>query len=168
VTHDGKNRKRGRSINLLTTSFLFAFWRALRDFLWASSGQAHLLPTDQLDSDTDCPEPPYSSDPVCGDACEVVPFELLSPSNGATLSNPPTFEWSSGSYDAFLFYSIFNYTGLGYYTVPFWLNVISFQMPVNWWNMLATDAPCIWAVLGYNTSTSEYELSDVWWFSKVP
>jgi len=25
---------------------------------------------DQLDSDADCPEPPYSSDPLCGDACE--------------------------------------------------------------------------------------------------
>jgi hypothetical protein len=25
---------------------------------------------DQLDSDEDCPEPPYGADPVCGDACE--------------------------------------------------------------------------------------------------
>jgi len=29
---------------------------------------------DQLDSDGDCPDPPYSSDPACGDACEEVPF----------------------------------------------------------------------------------------------
>ncbi len=26
---------------------------------------------DQVDSDSDCPTPPYSSDPLCGDACEI-------------------------------------------------------------------------------------------------
>jgi hypothetical protein len=25
----------------------------------------------QFDSNSNCPEPPYSSDPVCGDACEI-------------------------------------------------------------------------------------------------
>jgi len=124
---------------------------------------------DQLDSNGNCPDPPYSSDPVCGDACEVEPFELLSPSNGATLDNAPTFEWTSSSYDVFLFYSIFFYPGSGYYPVPLpWLAITSFQMPANWWNMLATDVPQIWLVLGYNMSTSEHEWSDVWWFRKAP
>jgi len=27
---------------------------------------------DQLDSDENCSEPPYSSDPACGDACEIM------------------------------------------------------------------------------------------------
>jgi hypothetical protein len=26
---------------------------------------------DQLDSNENCPEPPYSTDPECGDACET-------------------------------------------------------------------------------------------------
>jgi len=92
----------------------------------------------------------------------------LDPPCGAILSEPPIFEWTAGPYDAFLFYSRFNYAGLGYYPYYFWLNVTSFQMPDNWWNMLATDAPHIWAVLGYNTSTSEYEWSNFCWFWKVP
>ena len=29
---------------------------------------------DQLDSNTNCPDPPYTSDPLCGDECEAIPF----------------------------------------------------------------------------------------------
>jgi len=135
----------------------------------APSGQCDNLTLEEIKV-SDKYGDPLEVTSVSGEFCfgEVAPFELLSPSNGATLDNTPTFEWTSGSYDAFLFFSVFNYAGLGYYPVPFWLPNISLQMPANWWNLLAPDVPCIWVVLGYNTSTSEHEWSDVWWFRKAP
>ncbi len=95
-------------------------------------------------------------------------FILISPPNGAALFDPPTFEWTSGPYNAFLFYSIFSYGGYGYYPVYFWLSDTSFQMPANWWDLLAADERCYWAVIGVNRRTWDWEVSDVWLFKKAP
>ena len=32
---------------------------------------------DQVDSNYNCPEPPYSSDPVCGDVCETTDSDSI-------------------------------------------------------------------------------------------
>jgi hypothetical protein len=95
---------------------------------------------------------------------EFLDFALMTPANGAILYGPPTFEWMSGDYDAFLFYSVFNYSGIGYYPVSFWLGGTSFEMPTSWWDILAPGGICLWAVIGVDTSSGDWELSDACWF----
>jgi hypothetical protein len=77
-------------------------------------------------------EVPYRSYHVCGDACEVVVFKLVSPPNGATLTYLPTFKCTSG----------------------FPLSLPSF------WNIFATHYPCIWLVIGYDTNTQAWNVID--------
>jgi hypothetical protein len=100
-----------------------------------------------------------------GDVCDTT--QLIAPPNGTTLSNLPTFEWTTGQYDVFLFYSVFRYTGFGYYPVVFWVPTTSLPMPANWWNML-TPGVHSWTVIGLNTTTNDWEVADPWWFSKTP
>jgi hypothetical protein len=99
-------------------------------------------------------------------------FALISPANGGTISSPPTFQWTSGSYDAFAFFSYFYYPGYGYYLYPpkgnpfLWLIDNSLPMPVTWWNKLASGQTHYWAVLGYNTSLQTWEVVGPWSFRK--
>jgi hypothetical protein len=97
----------------------------------------------------------------------VPDFALLTPPNGATLFDPPTFQWTSGEYDVFLFYSIFNYSGIGYYPVSFWFAGTSFEMPASWWDLLTPGGICYWAVIGLDTSSGAWELSVPWWFMRM-
>ena len=80
---------------------------------------------------------------------------LLSPPNGVEVSAPPTFVWEAGDDDVFLFYSAFNYTGLGRHPVYFWFGNAQLPMPDNWWNMLEQDQVNYWKVLAYNTTTQQ-------------
>ena len=95
-------------------------------------------------------------------------FELLSPANGSGILSAPSFSWSSGGFDAFLFISVFYYDlgyWSGYYPVKFWLLDPGFAMPSTWWDKIGQDTPCYWAVLGVNTSTLEWEVAGPWSFS---
>jgi len=94
---------------------------------------------------------------------------LTSPSNGANLSSEPTFAWTGGDYDLYLFITVFYYD-LGYwsdyYPVKFWLADTGFAMPSAWWDKVGEDAACYWAVLGYNTATHQWAVSSVFSFTR--
>jgi hypothetical protein len=93
-------------------------------------------------------------------------FALFAPENGLQLTTPPTFEWSPGIYDVFLFYSVFPYLGYGYYPVHFWLLDISLPMPSTWWNAIDPGVPCYWAVLGIDTVSKQRKVAGPWTFTK--
>ncbi len=78
-------------------------------------------------------------------------FGLVAPADGASAGSPPTFEWT-GSYDYYLFYSVFHYDlgyWSGYYPGYFWLGQTSFTMPSGWWSNVDGSMPSYWAVCGY-------------------
>ena len=95
---------------------------------------------------------------------------LLSPPNGAVLSDPPSFSWA-GPYDAWLFFSVFYYDIVGVYTgyfpVSFWLLDTGFPMPdASWWDLIGEAEPNFWAVLGVDQATGANSVSEVWTFTK--
>jgi len=94
---------------------------------------------------------------------------LTSPSDGANLSSEPTFAWTGGDYDVYLFITIFYYDlgyWSGYYRVLFPTAGDSVPMPSAWWEKVGEDTPCYWAVLGYNTATHQWAVSSVFSFTK--
>jgi len=94
---------------------------------------------------------------------------LTSPSNGANLSSEPTFAWTGGDYDVYLFITVFYYDlgyWSGYYRVLFPTAEASVPMPSAWWDKIAEDTACYWAVLGYNTVTHQWAVSSVFSFTK--
>jgi len=94
---------------------------------------------------------------------------LTSPANGANLSSEPTFTWTGGNYDVYLFISVFYYDlgyWSGYYRVLFPTAETSVPMPSDWWDKVGEDSPCYWAVLGYNTVTHQWAVSSVFSFTK--
>lgn len=93
-------------------------------------------------------------------------FGLVAPGNGALLGTAPTFEWNPGDYDLFRLFAVFNYPGVGYHTVSFWLADSSFPMPGGWWDILSPGVSHFWTVLGFNSGTGAWELGDVWSFTK--
>jgi cysteine-rich repeat protein len=109
-----------------------------------------------------------------GDCCsatcqdELCAFNLISPENGLSQVSPPTFQWTAGPYDVLLFYSVFNYTGFGYYPASFWLLNSSLSMSLTWWNAVSENIPSYWAVIGINTTTSDWEVAGPWSFTKTP
>ncbi|MDY6972015.1 MAG: CotH kinase family protein [Thermodesulfobacteriota bacterium] len=93
---------------------------------------------------------------------------LLSPEDGVLLSSPPTFEWDSIGYDAYLFHSVFYYSGTGYYTTSFWVLDSSLVMPSAWWDAIRSGSVNYWAVTCFNTTTYEWEMAEPWIFTKSP
>ncbi len=88
-------------------------------------------------------------------------FGLLSPADDAELSSAPTFSWSPGNYNYFLFYSLFTHTGSGSLPINFWLTDSSFAMPGSWWSMLADGAQSthVWAVVGLEVPGMNFEVA---------
>ncbi len=96
---------------------------------------------------------------------------LLAPADGATLSPEPTFAWrAAGPYNLYLFISVFSYDLCGpddsYYRVILPMRASSFEIPTFWWTKLGRGTPCYWAVLGINTTTHLWALSDVFTFTR--
>ncbi len=103
-------------------------------------------------------------------AAAAAQMSLTAPVNGKVLNQAPTFEWSPGRYDQFLFYSQFNYSGPGYMPVSFWTEDTSLSMPAGWWEMIAESdpaSPCYWAVVGVNPATSRWAIAGIWTFTRT-
>ena len=95
-------------------------------------------------------------------------YDLVSPPDGADISSPPTFEWTEGDYDYFVFYAIFNYTGYGYISSPIgWYPIVSLPVTQGWWDAISVDVPNYWFVLGLNTTTYAWEFTGYRAFTKV-
>jgi len=92
-----------------------------------------------------------------------VGFGLAAPEDGSVLSSAPTFEWDGGPYDLFLFNSVFLY-GVGYHRLSFWIPTTALAMPSGWWTALAAGTH-YWAVIGVDTTTSDWEVAGPWTFS---
>lgn len=94
---------------------------------------------------------------------------LLTPSDGATLSPEPTFTWRAGApYNLYLFISVFYYDLCGtqeYARIVLPMVRTSLPMPTFWWTKLGRGTACYWAVLGINTATHVWALSDVFSFT---
>jgi hypothetical protein len=89
---------------------------------------------------------------------------LLTPPDGAAVSDPPAFSWS-GPFDAWLFISVFYYdiTGVytGYFPAQFWLFDPGFAMPGSWWDSVGEGNTNFWAVLGVDQATGGFGVSDL-------
>ncbi len=104
---------------------------------------------------------PFSAD------AQVTLFALP---NGTETSSPPLFGWNGPGYDWFYFISVFYYDFVvwdGYLPAQFWLPDTGFGMPSSWWDNVGLDNPGYWAVLGVNSATGAYAVSDVWTFTRV-
>ncbi len=94
-------------------------------------------------------------------------FALLSPPDSSSLTSPPSFAWSPGGYDAFLFVSVFPYGTGTYYPVKFWLLANSFSMPEAWWEVVAGSTPAYWVVIGVDTASWAWEVAGPRAFTKI-
>ena len=109
----------------------------------------------------------------------IYSLRLLSPTDGATVSGPPSFKWTPGTYDYYLFYSKFfysidievgpfTYTVKFYYPIFFPLEDNSLTMPTEWWDYLDTSRSHYWRILGYNVTTENFDITETWSFKKAP
>ncbi len=96
---------------------------------------------------------------VYDDDCASASLSLIAPANGSTHSSAPSFQWTAGASDAYLFYSIFYYD-FGYWTgyLPFYFGLLTpgFDTPAAWWNALGEGMDCLWFVVEYNTGTGAF------------
>jgi hypothetical protein len=78
-------------------------------------------------------------------------FGLVTPEDGAFPSSPPFFNWN-GSFELYLFYSVFYYDLVYYKTyhpVHFFTLDTSFTLPSDWWEIVDGSMPSYWVVCGY-------------------
>lgn len=103
-----------------------------------------------------------------GDSNEIgLPLLLLSPSDGSDAAGTPTFQWTPGPYDLYLFCALFYYPGVGYYWADFWLVDDSLVMPASWWSRIEAGHLCYWGVLGVNSTTGDWEAPGYGVFTKI-
>ena len=103
-----------------------------------------------------------------GDSNEIgLPILLLSPSDGSDAVDAPTFQWTPGPYDIYLFCTLFYYPGVGYYWADFWLVDDYLVMPASWWNSIEAGHLCYWGVLGVNSTTGDWEAPEYGAFTKI-
>ena len=93
-------------------------------------------------------------------------FGLLAPANGSVVASAPTLSWSAGTYDLFKVFIVPPIYGQGYYPINFWYMDTEFPLPSELFNLIIPDYPCFWVVLGVNTGTLDWEVSEVWTFTK--
>ncbi len=115
--------------------------------------------------DNQCP-----GDPGYGKIDEGCPLELVSPENGAGLTDPPTFTWLGGENDQFYVYLVIPIYGYGYLTfvIPTADREVAFPAEA-WQDKTIPTWWCAWRVLGVSTSVEPptLEASELWWFRKV-
>lgn len=108
---------------------------------------------------------------VYDEDCASSILTLLSPENGSTPSSAPTFQWTAGASDAYLFYSFFYYDlgyWAGYYPLYFGLVTTGFDMTNPWWGILGEDTNCWWAVIEYDISSATFgQIGGPWSFQKT-
>ena len=103
-----------------------------------------------------------------GDSNEIgLPILLLSPLDDADVAGAPTFQWTPGPYDNYLFCTLFYYPGVGYHRANFWLVDDSLVMPASWWSRIEAGHPCYWGVLGVNSTTGLWEAPEHRTFTKI-
>lgn len=96
-----------------------------------------------------------------------LPILLLSPERESDASEAPTFQWTPGPCDVYLFRTMFYYPGVGFHRVDFWLLNDFLVMPPSWWNEIEAGHLCYWGVLGVNWSTGYWESSGHTTFTKT-
>lgn len=103
-----------------------------------------------------------------GDSNQIgLPIMLLSPQEGVKTGGAPTFHWTPGPCNLYLFCTLFCYPGVGYYPAYFWVADNSFVMPDSWWDKVEAGHLCYWDVHGFNLDTGYYESPDYDEFTKV-
>ncbi len=103
-----------------------------------------------------------------GDSNETgLPILLLSPPEGSDAAEAPTFQWTPGPCDVYRFYTLFYYSGVGYYRADFWLVDDFLVMPASWWNSIEAGHLCYWGVLGVNSTTGHWEAPEYRAFTKI-
>ena len=95
---------------------------------------------------------------------------LLSPDMWEVLETAPSFLWSPGGCEAYLFLGYVPYTwqgGVVYRPVSFWMTEPGFTMPPEWWDAVAPVTPFIWGVIGYDEDGGLYRWSSTAAFTKA-
>lgn len=110
-------------------------------------------------------------------ACEVTyaaysdqaPFQILKPTNGQSLSSPPTLYWTKGPYDWFVpFVFLPLYGRSGYTTLPLGRtpeNIL--QVPSGLWTYTKPGIWSGWMVLGVDGETFDYDTAGPQYFMKA-
>jgi len=103
-----------------------------------------------------------------GDSNEIgLPILFLSPPDSSDLVDPPTFQWTPGPYDFYLFCTLFYYPGVGYHRANFWLVDEFLVMPASWWSRIEAGRLCYWGVLGVDSTTGDWQAPGYGTFTKV-
>ncbi len=110
-------------------------------------------------------------------ACEGVyatygqpaPFQVIQPESGSFTTTAPIFYWTKGPYDLFRVYLMLPFYGSsGYIPVNLSWTRNNFQaFPSTWWPWLR---PLVWSgavVLGVDTGSLDYEVSDPTYFMRA-
>ena len=88
-------------------------------------------------------------------------FMLLSPPSGAEIDSAPKLAWSQGEYDEYIVVTFFYYSAWKTHidiSFPFSDSYVS--IPSGWWEMLGTESPHIWAVVGVDRATLNWGIAE--------
>jgi hypothetical protein len=103
-----------------------------------------------------------------GDSNELgLPVLLLSPFEGSDPADAPTFQWTPGPCDLYMFCTLFSYPEVGYYPACVLTEDDFLVMPPAWWNRIEEGPLCYWDVHGFNTKTGHYESPHYTEFTKI-
>lgn len=96
------------------------------------------------------------------------PFEMIRPANGANLSSAPTFEWTSGSFNAYGLVLLLPISGK-YSVKSYWTYDTRFTLPSSVWTSVTKNKWAGWWVLGVDTTVTpvRYEVLGPRWFQKI-